>query len=804
MKKLKKLHRAIINFLFTEEINDHEPSFYDSGEGGEDSGYSYSIRDTSRYAQDVISSVQNSRSTVGRQSSRRGNRVSPQPHGLSVTDTSRFAYSNENDSQGPASVLESVSETPGNDSIRESQGGNSTAKDTSRFAYANESSQGPASVLESERASQGGKDTSRFAYANESSQGPASVLESARASQGGDSTRRPGTNLGLTDTSRFTYENENSQGPASVLRDESARQSGGGLSSIRATMSIVEWKPAEQVQSRSEFYTSVYRFIVETGAFSMFSTLIPILYIYVLDRVAIDTMEYYLGEDSDLELAKLRESNTSSIVVLPAANAYRLMYYTDPQGSTPQSLDVATIGYWIAVVAPNYIRAQIIFPSKNRFGSIICFLLSVALCWLLSFLHVIEKEYQAKYGCASSTDPTKGVNPAIALVSIPLLFVVSFYNSGFYLAKDPRKNLSLYYICFLFQLVEIVIAFVYTWVFLPVFFDSSSDVVRFSIRIFGSLVTVKIMVEVIWRVSARCVTDFGVDLQDAPILVLTGANTLPLLARLMQGSAETVEKSILYEIAGTLAELNFADCLLKGRTPLLHYSKNIKWLYHLLSRLRKNKSRVAPEGEPEEEAEGEVTEEEDELSIRDKIRIIFCETTMVVFMIAEASALVISTAFWLMMTANPSDPGSEAIAESQTYSNFVIMLIGECFVTDGIIAILSHHLTSRFKVDLPATWTHMKKCKKKMLVAIVATISLNSFVCLAPVGTTLCFTHRVTLVEEESGGTGRWPDSDYDDFVMTSCPPPPNNVTEYAWVGAQFYEEWKKFYRGSEAWGEEG
>ena len=126
-------------------------------------------------------------------------------------------------------------------------------------------------------------------------------------------------------------------------------------------------------------------------------------------------------------------------------------------GSTPQSLDVATIGYWIAVVAPNYIRAQIIFPSKNRFGSIICFLLSVALCWLLSFLHVIEKEYQAKYGCASSTDPTKGVNPAIALVSIPLLFVVSFYNSGFYLAKDPRKNLSLYYICFLFQLVEIVI-----------------------------------------------------------------------------------------------------------------------------------------------------------------------------------------------------------------------------------------------------------------------------------------------------------------------------------------------------------
>lgn len=126
-------------------------------------------------------------------------------------------------------------------------------------------------------------------------------------------------------------------------------------------------------------------------------------------------------------------------------------------GSTQLSLDVATIGYWIAVVAPNYIRAQIIFPSKNRFGSIICFVLSTALCWLLALLHVIEKEYQAKFGCASSTDPTKGVNPAIALVGIPFLYVVSFYNSRFHLAKDWRKLLSLYYVCFIFQLVEIVV-----------------------------------------------------------------------------------------------------------------------------------------------------------------------------------------------------------------------------------------------------------------------------------------------------------------------------------------------------------
>ena len=109
-------------------------------------------------------------------------------------------------------------------------------------------------------------------------------------------------------------------------------------------MSSVEWQPAEEpTVSRYEFYSSVYRFIVETGAFSLLSTLLPILYIFVLARVAIDTLDYYLNEDSELEIAKLRESNTSSIVVLPAANAYRLAYYNDPQGESRKC--VASVPY---------------------------------------------------------------------------------------------------------------------------------------------------------------------------------------------------------------------------------------------------------------------------------------------------------------------------------------------------------------------------------------------------------------------------------------------------------------------------
>ena len=202
----------------------------------------------------------------------------------------------------------------------------------------------------------------------------------------------------------------------------------------------------------------------------------------------------------------------------------------------------------------------------------------------------------------------------------------------------------------------------------------------------------------------------------------------------------------------------------------------------------------AAEGEKEkgdENAEGEEEPEEEEVEeepvLRDKVRIIFCETTMVVFIIAEASALVVSTSFWLLMHANPAKPGSYAIPVSQTIINFFVMIVGECIVTDGIIAILSHHLTSRFKVDLPATWKHMKQYKSKMLVAIVATISLNSFVVLAPVGTTLCFTHRVDTTVEELV-------VEVEDLVMTSCPEPPENVTQFDLVGRMFYEQWSKYY----------
>jgi len=151
----------------------------------------------------------------------------------------------------------------------------------------------------------------------------------------------------------------------------------------------------------------------------------------------------------------------------------------------------------------------------------------------------------------------------------------------------------------------------------------------------------------------------------------------------------------------------------------------------------------------------------------------------VTFIISEATALVVSTCFWLLMHANPSLPGSAAISTSQTLLNAVIMLIGEVVVTDGIIAFLSNKLKSRFRVDLAAAWAHMKAEKKVLLLAITATVGFTSLTALAPVGTTLCFTSRA---ETEA------------DWVMTGCPESGRrDIAIFARVGEKWQELWLEF-----------
>ena len=334
------------------------------------------------------------------------------------------------------------------------------------------------------------------------------------------------------------------------------------------------------------------------------------------------------------------------------------------------SLGVATWGYWAGALVPNYIRSQILFRQDTRFGQAVCFLVMMSLVCVTSLLHMKEKVYQANSGHASSSDPTKGVNALIVVFGVPFMQAVSYHTSGYQKSGPHTHSPVQAYFAFLpFAFMEVCVAFLYVWYLLPLFFDATiNETDRFIIRISGSIIAIKVVMEAAWKMSAYCTTYLAVDIQvsisphirmhtnthahthfcfqypllthvpsqDAPLLVSVGATILPLLARLMQGSAETVRASIIYEVAGTLAELSLADALLKGRTPIDNLLKNFFWagriVCRLAARLRFKSNRVGVEGGDEEE-DGEEEEGGGDgvasLTERDKQRIVFAETAMV-------------------------------------------------------------------------------------------------------------------------------------------------------------------------------
>ena len=88
---------------------------------------------------------------------------------------------------------------------------------------------------------------------------------------------------------------------------------------------------------------------------------------------------------------------------------------------------------------------------------------------------------------------------------------------------------------------------------------------------------------------------------------------------------------------------------------------------------------------------------------------------MFMLTITEASGLLSSSIFWLLMSANPNEPGSPSIPARQTITNLFIMLFGEFVITDGAIAYASHKFRGRYIVDLAVEWEETR-AKRKGLV----------------------------------------------------------------------------------------
>ena len=131
-------------------------------------------------------------------------------------------------------------------------------------------------------------------------------------------------------------------------------------------------------------------------------------------------------------------------------------------------------------------------------------------------------------------------------------------------------------------------------------------------------------------------------------------------------------------------------------------------------------------------------------------------------MLSEASALLCSSSFWLLMDANPSEPGSPMIPASQTLKTLAIMLAGELVVTDSAVAYASNKFKKRYIVDVAAAWNDIWT-KRRLLWSFVATMTL----------TATCITTKLPLNMRYTSRA-----DDEPNLALTSCPTPPTNVTQ--------------------------
>ena len=403
------------------------------------------------------------------------------------------------------------------------------------------------------------------------------------------------------------------------------------------------------------------------------------------------------------------------------------------------------------------VRALMMFRCTPRVGACIV-VIGLVLSYLIAYLLAAKKETDHVNGRTSSRGEIYSL--AVSVVnafSLPVLAALAALASK--KKRSKRQAIGAFCLFFVCSFIEyIAMAILGTFV-LPFFFTPGlSALASFILRGPVMMAMFTVLVEAYWQLSKFAVTKLDVEPTDSHTLVLTATVTTPLYGRLMQSSAESAGASLYYEAIGTGIELMSMHALLKGNTP---WKERVDSIKHLLRGCKS--SPVAPEEQVE--------------SKRDELRRKFCASCMIMMSIGEATAVITSSVYFLIMNVNPSSAGSKRIPQSQTLTNFAIMVAGEFILTDGLVSWMSNK-SSTYNIDLSKEWERVKE-NRAFLAAIVVTTSALSIFSLVKTTKNFCVTSRLEDVES---------------WVLTTCPPYPN-ITDVArsGVGEEFLELWQKY-----------
>jgi hypothetical protein len=515
-------------------------------------------------------------------------------------------------------------------------------------------------------------------------------------------------------------------------------------------------------------------------------------------------------------------SSNPNLASIPFKESNFDIYFVSPYRT---EIDDPVFIWWYltGAISHHYIRAMVLFAPRSIAGKLIPLVLTVGIIYYLCTNLTTAADQSARDGFYNvrSLELINAV-VIISLLVSPLVPVTCYVST-----KTPGAKYARAYVLFLLlNAFEMTIGLLYSWYVMPIFFaTSTSEFVRIFLRIIVQSGLYILSIEVCWVASYYSQTMFGCRSHHSHILFSFNAAFLTFMARMMQGSASTPWQAVLFEATGTCCELMTADTLLRGETPVTDTKqmsqKAVKAARRRFSSDHGSIDHVSEEREEGLEGAGISRNNSSNNSLAAScddavdsdavdgidaawsgtvdvhsnssvvpsdnmhpafaptsnsadLRREFCSSALIMLSIAECANIFVASSYYIFVPSNPGAPGSPKIQISQSLLNLLIMLVGELVITDGLIAYLARHF-NRYCNDPADEWGNFKENRSILVGIILVIATVNSSTILQFAGN-FCSTSWLEVGDDDR------------DFVLTSCPAAPRNVTEMLRVGETFVE----------------
>mmetsp|Transcript_16015 Transcript_16015/g.29987 ORF Transcript_16015/g.29987 Transcript_16015/m.29987 type:complete len:587 (+) Transcript_16015:165-1925(+) len=544
----------------------------------------------------------------------------------------------------------------------------------------------------------------------------------------------------------------------------------------------------QQLQLKKPYQVAIRQYLFQTLTLSILSMALgfPLLYIYADNYDLIGSRVY--GKPFP-ELQITRPSIYSSpeelrnITVTPTATWDRDAYFQDtgleypdfdsgPRENTSKGLRYL---YITCSLLTNAARGWFVF-RPNRTGTVLLCALTLFAIYV-SALCIEHMTHQWRlHGNSSDEVMAENASYRMGIFGVSFSYFSLPYLLCFKFSPADREvkcsTFKLFCVMLAFGVFEFVIYLMFQQYLLVAYFSSGTSLfAKMIIRMVGQMVFLPLTIEAVTSLSDFLQNECGVEMRDTFCILVPVITLTTFLARVMQGSAESIIEMVFLEVVGTLCEFSMADGLLRGLSPI-DATRSYLGMKTKAEKMRllKVEPAASDKSQMASEDKGPALTVKRKMSVATKIetsRQVFCAGVLIMIAVAEAAAIFSSSLFFYALQINPAEPGSKALSDGTVIKNFVVMLFGEFVLTDAVLAVASHFL-HRYRNDVAAQWAYFNE-RRGFITAMVVLMNMMTCMLIVWVPLTLCLTSRA--------------DENIQDWVLTQCPAMPTNITDMSQVG---------------------